>query len=190
MTFSADAVIEEVRQAFPARRQGRFLPLVNSTQGDEPLRVIAAFDDKDDWTTLAPEWLDKVPSGLGSALSFLADEALRFYIPAYVVADMVSTLRMVDPAFALTNGFDRRSRNERGSPHGEQTRADRARVRWSGLTKEQALAIVHYLEWRVQRDRRDHGHIADNSIVEALKTYWYDRAAKSADIGRTAQEIR
>lgn len=81
MTSSADAVIEEIRQAFPARRQGRFLPLVNSAQGYEPLRVIAAFDDKDDWTKLAPEWLDKVPSGLGSALSFLADEALRFYIP-------------------------------------------------------------------------------------------------------------
>jgi len=181
MTSSADAVIEEIRQAFPARRQGRFLPLVSSAQGDEPLRVIAAFDDKVDWTKLAPEWLDKVPSGLGSALCFLADEALRFYIPAYVVADMVSTLRMADPAFALTNGFDRRLRDKRGSPHGEQTGADRARVRWSGLTKEQALAIVHYLEWRVQRDRRDHGHIVDNSIVQALETYWYDRAANSQE---------
>jgi hypothetical protein len=102
MTVSADAVVEEIRQAFPARRQGRFLPLVNS-EGDEPLRVIAAFDDKDDWTTLAPEWLDKVPSGLGSALSFLADEAICFYIPAYIVADMTTALQMVDPTFTLTH---------------------------------------------------------------------------------------
>jgi hypothetical protein len=117
MTVSADAIIEEIRQAFPARRQGRFLPLVSSAQGDEPLRVIAAFDNKDDWTKLAPEWLDKVPSGLGSALSFLADEAICFYIPAYIVADITTALQMVDPAFTLTDGFTHRSHNSRGSSH-------------------------------------------------------------------------
>jgi uncharacterized protein DUF6714 len=179
MTVSADAVIEEIRQAFPARRQGRFLPLVNSAQGDEPLRVIAAFDDKDDWTKLAPEWLDKVPSGLGSALSFLADEAICFYIPAYIVADIITALQMVDPAFTLTDGFAHRSHNKRVKPQSEKTWTEYARNRWSRLSYGQAVAVVHYLEWRLQRDRRDHGHIVNNCIAEALGTYWYDRAAKS-----------
>jgi hypothetical protein len=173
MTISSDAVIQEIREAFPARRQGRFLPLVNSAQGDEPLGVIAAFDDKVDWTTLAPEWLDKVPSGLGSALGFLADEAICFYIPAYIVADMTTALQMVDPAFTLIHGFAHRSHK----PQGEKTSTEYACNRWSRLSHGQAVAIVHYLEWRVQRDRRDHGHILDNGIVEGLGTYWYHRAA-------------
>jgi len=181
MTSSANAVIEEIRQAFPARRQGRFLPLVNSTQGDEPLRVVAAFDDKDDWTTLAPEWLDKVPSGVGSALSFLSDEAICFYIPAYVVADMTTALQMVDPTFTLTHGFDHGSRNKRIRPQSEETWTEYYRNRWSRLNHAQAVAIVHYLEWRVLRDRRDLVYIVNNSIVEALGTYWYDRAAKSQE---------
>jgi hypothetical protein len=181
MTVSAEAVIEEIRQAFPARRQGRFLPLVNSAQGDEPLRVIAAFDDKDDWTTLAPEWLDKVPSGLGSALSFLADEAICFYIPAYIVADMTTDLQMADPIFALTHGFTPRSHNKRVKLQSEKTWAEYASNRWSRLNRGQAVAIVHYLEWGALRDRRDHGHIVNNSIVEALGTYWYDRAARSQE---------
>jgi hypothetical protein len=179
ITVSTDAVIEEVRQAFPARRQGRFLPLVNSAQGDEPLRVSTAFDDKDDWTKLAPEWLDKVPSGLGSALGFLADEAICFYIPAYIVADMTTALQMVDPALTLTHGFDRNSYNKRITPQSEKTWTEYARGRWSRLNHSQAVAIVHYLEWRALRDRRNHGHIFNNGIVEALETYWYDRAANS-----------
>lgn len=179
MTASTDAVIEEIRQAFPVRRQDRFLPLVNSAQGIEPLQVIAAFDDKDDWTKLAPEWLDRVPSGLGSALSFLADEAICFYIPAYIVADMTTVLRMVDPTFMLTDGFAHRSHNRRAKPESERASTEYALNRWSRLSLEQALAIVHYLEWRVHRELRDHGPIINRGIVEALATYWYERAARS-----------
>lgn len=178
MTVSTDAIIEEIRQVFPAKRQGRFLPLVNSAQGDEPLRVIAAFDDKDDWTKLASEWLDKVPSGLGSALSFLADEAICFYIPAYIVADITTALQMVDPTFTLTYGFVQRSRNKKVEPQREMMRTEHARKRWNRLSHGQAVAVVHYLEWRVQRDREDFGDIKNDGIVEALGVYWYDRAAR------------
>jgi hypothetical protein len=181
MTVSADAVIEEVRQAFPAKRPGRFFPLGNSAQGDEPLRVIAAFDDKDDWTKLTPEWLDNVPNGLGSALGFLSDDAICFYIPAYMVADMTIALQMVDPAFTLTNGFAHKSHHERVEPQREKTSTEYARNRWRRLSHGQVVAVVHYLEWWLQRDRQDHGHIVDSNIAEALGTYWYDRAAKSQE---------
>jgi hypothetical protein len=114
-------------------------------------------------------------------LSFLADEAICFYIPAYIVADMTIVLQMADPAFTLTQGFAHRSHNKRAKPQSEKTSTEYARSRWSRLSHAQAVAIVHYLEWRVLRDRRDHGHIVNNSIVEALGTYWYDRAAKSQE---------
>jgi hypothetical protein len=177
MTITAtDTIVEEIRRAFPARRQGRFLQLVKN-QNDESVRVIAAFEDKDDWTVLAPDWLDKVPRGLGSALSFMADEALCFYIPAYMIADMVSTLKMADPIFALIYGFYRMQRHKKVSPDEALLRARRTRL-WSGLTKEQVLAIVHYLEWAAMRDRPYPGHFSDNEIVEALGTYWYDRVSQ------------
>src|SRR4051812_47440669 len=105
MDSSAAAIIEELQSVFPARRPGLFVPMVNSVQGDEPLEAAACFADKEDWTELLPEWLDEVPDGLGSALHFLSDAAIRFYIPAYLAADLAGGLRSVEPAFSLVHGF-------------------------------------------------------------------------------------
>ena len=147
--------------------------MVNSNQGDEPAQVEGDFADKHDWTKLQPEWLDAAPDGLGSALSFLADEAIRFYIPAYLEADLMGTLKMVDPAFALVHGFDDMSRDQRIWKRRSETWTDFARARWDGLSRQQAAAITRYLEWRVERDGPDVSH----NIAEALTAYWYARAA-------------
>jgi hypothetical protein len=166
----AAAILDELRDASPAERTVRFSSLVNSRQGDEPLGVERDFADKDNWTKLQPEWLDTVP-----ALSFLSNEAICFYIPAYLAADLAGRLRLADPAFALVHGFDDMSREQRIWRRSEETWSDYARARWSGLTQEQVLAVVHYLEWRVTRDGVDLEH----GIVEALKAYWYARAASA-----------
>lgn len=173
MTSSAAIIVDELRDAFPPTRTARFVPMVNSRQGDEPLRVEADFADKDDWTTLRPDWLDASPDGLGSALSFLAEEAIRFYIPAYLAADLTGGLHGVDPVFSLVHGFDDMSRHRRIRPRKERTWTDFARARWDGLSREQAAAVAHYLEWRVARD----GMIVGRAVTEALKAYWYARSA-------------
>jgi hypothetical protein len=173
MPSSGDAIVEELKAAFPSTREGQFVPMVNSVQGDEPLQVEADFTDKDDWTKLLPEWLDATPDGLASALSFLGDEAIRFYIPAYLAADLMGALHRVDPTFTLVHGFDAMSRGQRVWPQKEETWTGFARARWDGLTQDQATAIVHYLEWRIERDGLDIEH----SAVEALAAYWYARAA-------------
>jgi hypothetical protein len=174
MSAADDAISEELRSAFPATRAARFSTLVNSVQGDEPLQVEADFADKDDWTKLLPEWLDTVPNGLSSALSFLSDEAIRFYIPAYLVADLKGALFQVDPTFCLVRGFDDMSRDLRIWPRKAETWTDFARSRWDGLNQQQAMAIVHYLEWRIVRDGVDTAH----DVNEALTAYWYMRAAR------------
>lgn len=171
MPSSAATIIEELKAAFPAKRAAPFVPIVNSVQGDEPAQIAADFADKDDWTQLAPEWLDMVPDGFASALSFLGDEAIRFYIPAYLVADLMGALHRVDPTFPLFHGFTAMSRGERIRPRKEKTWTDFARARWDGLTQEQAAAVVHYLEWYVEKERPAH------QVVEALAAYWYVRAA-------------
>lgn len=173
MSPSAAAIIEELKTAFPSMRPVRFVPMVNSVQGDEPLQIEADFADKDDWTKLSYEWLDMVPDGLASALSFLGDEAIRFYIPAFLAADLAGALHRVDPTFALVHGFDDMSRDQRIWPRKDETWTDFACARWDNLTQDQAAAIIHYLEWRVERNGLDIEH----TVVEALAAYWYPRAA-------------
>lgn len=170
---AADAIVAELKAAFPALREERFVPMVNSVQGDEPLQVAADFGDKNDWTVLSPVWLDATPGGLATALSFLSDAAIRFYIPAYLAADLSGALQRADPAFALVHGFDDMSRDRRIWPRKPDTWTDFSRARWDGLTPSQVLAVVHYLEWRVARG----GVNVEWDIGEALAAYWYPRAA-------------
>ncbi|MBV8564655.1 MAG: hypothetical protein JO273_04265 [Methylobacteriaceae bacterium] len=168
-------ILDELKGAFPAKRNGPFSPLVNGTPRVEPLKTEQAFSDKDDWTKLDPDWLDLVPDGLGSALNFLSVEAICFYIPAYLAADLTGRLGRVDPAFYLVHGFDDMSRDRevRIWPRERLTWTAYGRMRWERLTRQQALVIVHYLEWRVACDGSDVRH----GLVEALKYYWYERAA-------------
>lgn len=167
------AIVEEIKADFPQKRERRFKPMVNSVQDDEPLQIEADFADKDDWTKLEPEWLDASPNGLGTALIFLSDEAVRFYIPAYLVADLMGLLKAVDPTYALVHGFDDMSRGRCIRPREARTWTDDAFTRWNGLTRPQAIAVVHYLEWRIERDSLD----LEWKTAEALAAYWYVRAA-------------
>jgi hypothetical protein len=142
MSEAARAIVEELKAAFPQTREGRFAPMANSAQGDEPVRVAAAFSGKQDWTKFPAEWLDLVPDGLASALSFLSDEAIRFYIPAYLAADLIGELHRVDPTFELVNGFEAMSCGRRIHPRGEETWTDFARARWDDLSRRQAAAVA------------------------------------------------
>lgn len=180
MLTPAEAIAAELRRVFPAVRDKPFLPLVNSTQGLEPFEIAEEFKDKDDWIKLEADWLDHVPNGLGSALSFLSDKAICFYIPAFLRADLEGRLGHVDPTFHLCHGFDDLSRGHRIRPRDEATWTDYGQARWAGLAKDQATAIVHYLEWRIERDGPDIAY----SCVQALRAYWYERAAGVGTDGR------
>ncbi|NIJ20807.1 hypothetical protein FHS95_002499 [Sphingomonas naasensis] len=173
MTAITDTIIAELVNAFPAIRPARFPLLVNSVSGDEPRAVQTDFADKDDWTKLRSEWLDTSPNGLGTALCFLSDEAIRFYIPAYLVADLIGSLRCVDPVDTLVHGLESTSHDQKIWPRKDATWTESAHARWGGLTQLQAMAIVHYLEWRAGRDTLG----VDRGISEALTCYWYGRAA-------------
>lgn len=166
--FPAVPIIAELLEVFPAIRPSPCFSITDGGEGDEPSLIEAAFAVEDDWTKIRPEWLDAVPNGFASALSFLSDEAVRFYIPAYLTADLMGALRCVDPVFSLTYGFEFTSRI-RGS-----RRTDSARARWDSLDVGQAAAITHYLEWRIGRDGVDNSRDA----FEALTKYWYARSGE------------
>ena len=169
----AAIIIDELKDAFPARRIIPFPSFVNGTFRDERSQSEIDFREKDDWTKLEPEWLDKVPLGLGTALSFLSDETVCFAIPAFIAADLVGGLQRANPAFSLTHGFDDASLGRRINPKAARTWTDYSRARWSRLTVEQVMVVVHYLEWKVERG----GFTFEHDIVEALRNYWYRRAS-------------
>lgn len=166
----AQAIINEIYLAFPHRRARAFTPMSNSLYSEGP-ETEEAFRDKDNWTELEPEWLDHVPDGLSSALSFLAEEAKRFYIPAYLVADLNQKLECVDPAFHLFHGLDDIYHNVPIGGQNPGTWTDAATRLWDPLSQQQVLAIIHYLEWRVYKDGLEFAY----SEHEALQRYWYNR---------------
>lgn len=161
-----ESIIRDIFEAFPARHSGGFSPLVNSV-GLEPDDVEAAFRDKTDWTALDPTWLDRAPDGLASALSFLAAEALCFFMPGYLVADLRGQLRSADPAFILTYGLDTMTRDKEIGPP-QSLLVDHVMACWRPLTPQQRAVIVRYLEWRSETDFPE----TRRSIVAALDNYW------------------
>jgi hypothetical protein len=75
--------------------------LQGSSEGSEPAEIAAAFVGHEDWAALDAPFLD----GNYTALSFLSEAGFRYFIPAYLVADVHDELQTADPVFHLTNGF-------------------------------------------------------------------------------------
>ena len=170
---TTDTLKEQIRAAFAGTKYPGDKKLRDSDQGDEPFMVEHEFYGKSDWRVLSPEFIDGALSGLGSALSFFSDAAFRFYLPAYLLADIDGKLERSNPVFHLTYGFCR-SRQKRITPRGseDRTRRDRACERFSTFTREEVVAVVAYLEFKSASD-----DLARDMIDEALLDYWYERAA-------------
>ena len=171
---SAETLIADIHRAFPAKRD-RFIGKLSNGACEEQQAVVRDFDDKDDWTKIDPDWLNLAPEGLGSASSFLSAAALRFYLPAYLLADIhLKLTKIADPVFNLTHGFgevdpDRPSKVSEAESWKAQTKSI-----WADLNSEQVNVIVNYLEWAALWD----DHNAED-IQPALREYWYPRQAET-----------
>jgi hypothetical protein len=149
--------------------------LANSREGNEPLLVERDFRDKTDWRVLSPEFLDSAPDGYASALSFFSDEALRFYLPAYLIADLRGQLNRADVLFHLTHGLDDESRSKLLNPlrYGNRTWFDAISHRLSIFDAAQAAAIVRYLEHKIDVAELE---LERRSARQALDNYWLRRS--------------
>src|SRR5436190_9296884 len=144
---ATDRLKDQIRTAFASVKYPGDKKLRGSDQGDEPFMVEREFYGKNDWSALAPEFIDGAPQGLGSALSFFSDAAFRFYLPAYLLADIDGRLERSNPVFHLTHGLDSRSKSEQITPKGPSlcTWRDYAGTRFAGFTKGEAAAIAAFL---------------------------------------------
>ena len=188
-----EKVIEKIRAAF---REVEFPGehfLQGSFEGEEPYEEIGPFRTQTDWAAVDAHLLD----AHASALSFFSEGGFRFFLPAYLIADLNGQLLSADPLFHLTHGFfdftvqipvgdqvfDIRSgKSTLINPrrYGATTAEDYARCRLSVFTREEAGAIVAYLEFK--RDR-DPDCLDQPRIDAALEEFWQEhaRSAPSAD---------
>jgi hypothetical protein len=161
-----DSVIAAIERAWhDARRpdKGDILPL-NIIGDEEQMGVKRDFQGKS-WSGLDAKFIDQSPDGSASALCFMSNEALRYYISAYLIADVRGQLHYSVPFYRLIDGFNGAAYGQR-SPDIDQ---DAAR-RWTGLDPKQVDAVVLYLRWKQSNDfEGDHA-------TAALELYWLPRA--------------
>lgn len=168
----ADDVRRLIREAFANADMPPSWALRGSDEGDEPFLLEAEFKHVPNWTRVDAKFLDQAPGGFSTALGFFSDEAFRYYLPAYLLADMDGALEQTDLVFYLCGGFGAR-RLERVNPrrYGARTWLDDARHRFSTFDANQARAIIAYLGWRAGRA----GDASDIEDIEATISFWHSR---------------
>ena len=181
-----EAVIQKIEAAFASNEFPGARFLQGSFEGCEPYDEVGPFETLEDWRGIAAGFLD----GHASALSFFSEAGFRFFLPAYLISDLRGELYTADPLFHLTHGFSdwttevqagnrtlmmKHGRSAFINPrrYGAMTSHDHARFRLSILTREEASAIVAYLEFK--RDS-DPDIIDKQPIDAALQSFWLERA--------------
>ena len=175
--MDAEAVKNLIRDAFSNVEFPGDWCLRGSNEGEEPYLLEKEFAGKNDWRALDPSFHDQAPGGYASALSFFSDEAFRFYLPAYLIADIDGCLSSTTPVFHLTHSFEDRAKTEKLNPrrYGERTWFESARHKFAMFDQSQAAAIVAYLQFKRETDE-----FARPMIDQALENYWRDRADNRA----------
>jgi len=145
--------------------------LINSTEGDEPYLVEKEFKGKSDRSKLDPSFLDRAPDNFSTALNFFSPEAFRFYLPAYLIADLNGQLQEVDPTFHLCHGLYPASGSTKVNParYGERTWGEKARYKWSMFNPAQLKAIRLYLDYKLEHDQVDY------FVEEAMIEFWWPK---------------
>lgn len=174
-------IIKKIIEAFTDTEYPGDWCLRGSNLGDEPFLVENEFKGKTDWKTIDCEFLNQAPNGLGSALSFFSDEAFRFYLPAYLIADLDGKLPDIDVLFHLCHTFDNNSKSElinrRG--YGMRTWYDEGVYQFTMFTRREVEAIFDYLKYKLERTETES---RDKQLIkEALENYWINRLKTSTD---------
>ena len=179
-------VIDKIYAAFLENEYPGDPFLQGSREGSEPFEEVEPFQGRTKWQEIEAGFLD----GHGAALSFFSEAGFRFYLPAYLVADLQGQLQLADPLFHLTHGFSDETVEHEVQGHtfalrtgktvfvnprryGAMTFYDHARQRLSIFTREEAGAIVDYLTYKREQDELG---VERKRIDAALELFWMDRA--------------
>ena len=139
--------------------------------GDEADALVRDFRGRNDWAALDADFLNRAPEGWGSALSFFSGEALRFYLPAYLVADLEGTLTTGDPTARLCALVTPQMAGRKLAKfYGGGTLGEHAEREFAQFDAAQVAVVVDYLQWKIERAG------GDLIVEQALDHYWLPRA--------------
>lgn len=163
--INKDSLIQKIELAFCDVEHPGDDNLVNSSYGEEPEEVKRHFLGQSDWKKLSPDFLD-----FDGALSFFSDKAFRFYLPAFLIADLNEKLEFNDPTNRLCWALTPQSENTKiAKAFGGETLGEKARKCFDVFSKEQVGVIVSYLQFRLAKDDYN------PTIQQALEHYWLNR---------------
>jgi hypothetical protein len=191
-----EQIVDLIREAFSATAYPGDAFLQGSFDGCEPYDEVGAFAGKTDWSRLDSAFLD----AHYCALSFFSEGGFRYFLPAYLIADLRGELLTADPLFHLSHGFAVVSgemqigaqtfRRDSGGTtlvnpkrYGAIAWSDYARHRLSAFTREEARAIVEFMLYKREQDSA-----AASQIDKALNEFWLGRAENAPT--REALEAR
>jgi hypothetical protein len=195
----ASKIIQTIRQAFGQNDYPGDQFLQGSFDGSEPAEAVEPFKGRTDWQALEPELLDRQYS----ALHFFSQAGLRFFLPAYLMADLRGELQTADPLFVLIHGFQQvvvRHRTARGTferktgkgvfvnprRYGAVTFDAYARWRLSVFGREEATAIVAYLRYKQQTAATPQERAG---VEAALQEFWLARAESAPTAAELKQHL-
>jgi hypothetical protein len=168
-------LVDKIEQAFADVEYPGDDDLTDTTVGEEPVALIRDFRGKTDWQQLDATFLDQAPEGYGNALCFFSANAFRFYLPAYLIADIRGTLDCYGSVPCLCSSVTPMgARQKLAKMWGGGTMGERARADFAKFDAAQVSAIVAYLWWKLDAPG---GY--DPTIEQALENYWLEREASS-----------
>jgi hypothetical protein len=194
-----EAVIARILAAFGNNTHPGGAFLQGSFYGCEPYEQVSPFATREDWKDIEASFLD----AHGDALNFFSEAGFRFFLPAFLIADLRGHLSVADPLFQLTHGFSDRTieipANGRTflmrygesafiNPrrYGAATFYESARYRLSVFTREEAGAIVAYLRFKRDLDP----DVFDREAIEsALDLFWLEREQTAPPAASLEQHI-
>ena len=182
-----ETVIRHIREAFAGNTNPGDPYLQSYPTGYELAEEISVFKGVARWEQVDATVLDANPD----ALSFFSEAGFRLFLPAYLIADINNELECVEPDFYLIFGFSEKyvdlpihdkqvkkliGKSEFVNPirYGAMTWQDHYRHRLSIFPREEAQAIVDYLNYK-KNDKKLLPRDIDE-IDAALNQYWFDRA--------------
>jgi hypothetical protein len=173
-------LLREIEAAFADVEYPGDDALVDGSYGEDPAAITAELRGETDWRRLSSERLDRVPGGRGTALAFFSDAAFRFYLPAYMTADVRGELSLAAPEVRLCWSLTPQSAGQKiAEVWGGGTVGERARRCFDALEPRQAAVVVEYLLWKLERLGYD-----DPAITQALDHYWLERSAEAETASR------
>ena len=161
----------QIRAAFVTAPRPPAGSLHMSEQSEEASTLLEAdFAGRESWQHLDASFIDQAPDGFGTALSFFSDEAFRYFLPAYLIADLDGLLLQADPVFHLTHGLTNATRDLHlaGGLDGITWWQYRT-GRLAAFVPAERAAIAAYLAHRAEVD-----DVARDDIEQSLANYWLD----------------